>query len=180
MSRQQRGSGRGDVAKGAGFAAFLGAGLIGVAVVIGIVLLQIGDQDNVGPSGATTRPTSTSTSTTKPESSTTAATTTTTGSTTPARPPSQVHLIVLNGGAPSGEAARIASELELKGYTNQDTANTWSGHDQSGNTVYCRAGFDREGAALATGVTGATLTIPYPDPAPPNTDGTDCVVVVGS
>jgi hypothetical protein len=179
MSRQQRGGGRGDVAKGAGYAAFLGAGLIGVAVIIGIVLLQIGDQDNVGPSGAATPPKSTSTSTTKPKSSTTA-TSTSTGITTPARPPNQVHLIVLNGGAPSGEAARTASQLELKGYTNQDKANTWSGHDQSGNTVYCRAGFDREGAALATGVTGAKLTIPYPDPAPPNTEGTDCVVVVGS
>ena len=168
------------MAKGAGYAAFLGAGLIGVAVIIGIVLLQIGDQDNVGPSGAATPPKSTSTTTTTAPESSTTATSTTAGNTTAARPPNQVHLIVLNGGAPSGEAARTASQLELKGYTNQDKANTWSGHDQSGNTVYCRAGFDREGAALATGVTDAKLTIPYPDPAPPNTEGTDCVVVVGS
>ena len=179
MSRQQRGGGRGDVARGAGYAAFLGAALIGVAVVIGIVLLQIGDTNDTGPAGAAPRSTTT-TSTTKPESS--SSTTSTTGSavTTPARPPGQVHIIVLNGGAPSGQAAHESSSLRLRGYTNQDTANTWSGHSQTGSTVYCRDGLQREGAALATGITGAKLVIPYPTPAPPFTDGTDCAVVVGS
>ena len=179
MSRQQRGGGRADVAKGAGYAAFLGAVLIGVAVIIGIVLLQIGDNNDTGPAGAGTHP-KTTTSTTKPESSTTTTSTTGGAVTTPVRAPGQVHLIVLNGGAASGEAAHTTSGLRIRGYTNQDTANTWSGHHQSGNTVYCRAGFQREGAALATGVTGAKLVIPYPTPAPPFTDGTDCVVVVGS
>jgi hypothetical protein len=177
MSRQQRGNGRGDVARGAGYAAFLGAMLIGVAVIIGIVLLQIGDNDNNGPAGAASRPKST-TSTTKPKSQGT--TSTTSNSSSPARTPSQVHLIVLNGGAPSGQAAHTAAGLKLKGYTSQDDANTWTGHEQSGNTVYCRAGLQREGTALATNVEGAKLSIPYPSPAPPFTAGTDCVVVVGS
>ena len=53
MSRQQRGGGSGEVARGAGYAAFLGAVLIGVAVVIGIVLLQIGDRNDNGPASAT-------------------------------------------------------------------------------------------------------------------------------
>src|SRR6187455_1688910 len=176
MSRQQRGGGRGDVARGAGYAAFLGAMLIGVAVIIGIVLLQIGDNDNNGPSAGAQPTASTSTTTT-----TSPSTTSTTGSsTTAARSPSQVHLIVLNGGAPTGEAAHTASGLKLKGYTSQDDANTWTDHEQSGNTVYCRAGLEREGTALATNVEGAKLSIPYPTPAPPFTDGTDCVVVVGS
>jgi hypothetical protein len=91
-----------------------------------------------------------------------------------------VHLIVLNGGAASGEAAHTASGLRLKGYTNQNDANTWTGHKQTGTTVYCRAGLQREGAALAAGLPGAKLSLPYPTPAPPFTDGTDCVVVVGS
>jgi hypothetical protein len=150
--------------------------LIGVAVIIGIVLLQIGDNDNNGPAGAASKPTTT-TSTTKPKSR---GTTTTGNSATPARPPSQVHLIVLNGGAPSGQAAHTAAGLKLKGYTSQDDANTWTGHHQSGNTVYCKAGLQREGTALATNVEGAKLSIPYPTPAPPFTSGTDCVVVVGS
>jgi hypothetical protein len=150
--------------------------LIGVAVIIGIVLLQIGDNDNNGPAGATSTPkTTASTTTTKSPG-----TTTTGNSTTPARKPSEIHLIVLNGGAPSGQAAHTAAGLKLKGYTSQEDANTWTDHEQSGNTVYCRAGFQREGAALATNVEGAELSIPYPTPAPPFTDGTDCVVVVGS
>ena len=49
MSRQQGGNGNGDVARGAGYAAILGAVLIGVAVVVGIVLLQIGDRNDNGP-----------------------------------------------------------------------------------------------------------------------------------
>jgi len=155
----------------------LGAGLIGVAVVIGIGRRQSGDQDNTGPSSAGAAPKSTTTTTKAPASTTTS---TTSGSTTPARPPSEVHIIVLNGGAPSGEAAHTASGLRIRGYTSQDDANTWSGHKQTGNSVYCHAGFEREGAALATQITGAKLSIPYPSPAPPFTSGTDCVVIVGS
>jgi hypothetical protein len=177
MSRQQRGSGRGEVARGAGYAGLLGAALIGVAVIIGIVLLQIGDDNATVPSGAASPvKTTTTTTTTKPSDSTT----NTSGNTTPPRSPSQVHIIVLNGGAATGEAAHTSQLLKLKGYTNIDDANTWTGHKQAGNTVYCRAGLQREGAALATGVPGAKLSLPYPTPAPPFTDGTDCVVIVGS
>src|SRR5689334_22925322 len=127
MSRQQRGGGRGDVARGAGYAAFLGAALIGVAVIIGIVLLQIGDRGDNGPTAGASTPKST-TSTTKPKTQGT--TPDTSGRTTPPRSPSQVHLIVLNGGAASGEAAHTSQLLKLKGYTNIDDANTWSGHHQ--------------------------------------------------
>jgi hypothetical protein len=156
----------------------LGAALIGVAVIIGIVLLQIGDDNATLPGGAAspTKKTTTTTTTTKP----TGGTTNTSGNTTPPRSPSQVHIIVLNGGAASGEAAHTSQLLKLAGYTNIDDANTWTGHKQAGNTVYCRAGLQREGAALATHVPGTKLSLPYPTPAPPFTDGTDCVVIVGS
>ena len=164
------------MARGAGYAAFLGAVLIGVAVIIGIVLLQIGDRNDNGPAAGATGKNKTTTS--RPTSS--SSTTTTTTPKAPVRLPSQIHLIVLNGGAATGQAAHMESLLKLKGYTSQDDANTWTGHHQSGNTVYCKAGLQREGAALATGVTGARLVIPYPTPAPPFTAGTDCVVVVGS
>jgi len=166
------------VARGAGYAAFLGAALIGVAVIIGIVLLQIGDKNDTGPARATSPSKTTTTTTTKPSS--TGTTPDTTGTTSPLRAPSAVHIIVLNGGAASGEAAHTSSGLKLAGYTNQDDANTWTGHKQVGNTVYCRAGLQREGTALATQVKGAKLSLPYPTPAPPFTAGTDCVVIVGS
>ena len=166
------------MARGAGYAAFLGAVLIGVAVIIGIVLLQIGDRNDNGPAATgKTKPKSTTSTTTK---KTRTSTPTSSVTTSPKRQPSQVHLIVLNGGAPSGEAAHTSSLLKLKGYTDQDEASTWSGHHQTGASVYCRTGWQREGAALATAVPGAKLHVPYPKPAPPFTAGTDCVVVVGT
>lgn len=167
------------MARGAGYAAFLGAVLIGVAVIIGIVLLQIGDRNDNGPvAGGKTHPKNTTTTTTKKQTHT--STPTTSHTTKPTRSPGQVHLIVLNGGAPSGAAAHTSSLLKLKDYTDQDNANTWSGHHQTGDTVYCRTGLQREGAALVTAVPGSKLSIPYPTPAPPFSAGTDCVVVVGA
>ena len=165
------------MAKGAGYAAFLGAVLIGVAVIIGIVLLQIGDRNDNGP--ASTHPKTTTTKKAS-SSSTTSTTKPTSHNTKPPKSPSQIHLIVLNGGAASGQAAHMESSLRLRGYTSQDTANTWSGHHQSGNTVYCKAGLAREGAALAAQVPGAHFVLGYPKPVPPFSAGTDCVVVVGS
>jgi hypothetical protein len=179
MARQQRGGG-GDVARGAGYAALLGALLIGVAVVIGIVLLQIGDNNDNGPaSAASGQPTTT----TKPHATTTTTTRTgPTSSTAPApRAPSEVRVIVLNGGAAAGTAGQMTDSLKLKGYTNIGKANDWTGHSQTGNSVYCREGFDREGAALAVQVgSGTPLHVPYPTPPPPFSSDVDCVVVVGA
>jgi hypothetical protein len=184
MARQQRGGG-GDVARGAGYAALLGALLIGVAVVIGIVLLQIGDNNDNGPSTAAGKPTTT----TKPVTTTTrpAAGTTTTAPATPAKAPSQVSLIVLNGGAKSGKAGDMSDALKTKGYTNQpQPANDWTGHNQTGDAVYCKQGLDREGAALAVAVGSVAggpavpLHVPYPTPPPPFSSSVKCVVVVGA
>ena len=61
-----------------------------------------------------------------------------------------MSVIVLNGGAAAGKAGDMADSLKVKGYTNQRrAANDWTGHTQTGNTVYCRAGLEREGTALA-------------------------------
>jgi LytR cell envelope-related transcriptional attenuator len=180
MARQQRGGG-GDVARGAGYAALLGALLIGVAVVIGIVLLQIGDNNKNGPASATNgHPTTTTTK----RHATTSTTTRSgpTSSTVPQRPPSAVRIIVLNGGAASGKAGDMSDSLKVKGYTNQPKpANDWTGHTQTGDSVYCGAGFDREGTALAIAVgSSVPLHIPYPTPPPPFSADVDCVVVVGA
>jgi hypothetical protein len=183
MSPQQRGGGSGDVARGAGYAALLGALLIGVAVVIGIVLLQIGDNNDNGPqstAGNTTKTTQSTTTTTTTEPTTN---TNSTASTTPtARQPSEVKIIVLNGGAPAGTAGDMSDSLRTKGYTNQpQPANDWSGHTQTENSVYCQDGFQREGTALAIAVgEGTTTKFPYPKPPPPFSDAVDCVVVVGA
>jgi len=178
MSRQQRGNGGGsEVARGAGYAAFLGAGLIAVAVIIGIVLLQIGDKNDNGPVSAA-KPHATTT-TTRPRTSTTRPHTTT--KTTPPRTPNAVSVIVLNGGAAGGKARDMDAFLKTKGYTNQGVPADWTGHRQTGSSVYCRAGLNREGVALAATVgSGVKLITPYPVPGPPSSASHDCVVVVGA
>src|SRR5262249_44055794 len=126
MSRQQRGGGAGEVARGAGYAAFLGAVLIAVAVVIGIILLQIGDRNDNGPKSAGPKTTSSTTTTTTHKTSTSKPHTTTTP-TAPAVSASLVKIVVLNGGALTGQAGVMSSELRGKGYTNQLPASDWTG-----------------------------------------------------
>jgi hypothetical protein len=179
MSRQQRGGGGSEVARGAGYAAFLGAVLIGVAVIIGIVLLQIGDKNDNGPKAGAPPKSTTTTTTPKTE------TTTHTGTTKPSTPqlsPSEVKIIVLNGGAQSGKASAMSVALAHRGYTNHGVPTDWTGHVQTGDSVYCRAGLEREGARLATLVgSNVPLHIPYPSTgAPPTASSYDCTVVVGA
>jgi hypothetical protein len=174
MSRREGGAPSGDLVRGAGSAAAKGAVLIGLAVILGIFLLQRIDTGETGPAddnGAN----GTSTTTT-----TAAGTTTTTAPLAPAKTPDQLPIIVLNGGAPAGEAGRTSDTLLQAGYTNQQTANTWTGHSQQGDTVLCKPGLDREAAALAVAVGEGATVQAFPTPAPPFTDQVDCAVVVGA
>ncbi len=182
MSRQPRDGGTGEVARGAGYAALLGALLIGVAVVIGIVLLQLGDRNDNGPKSAAPP----NTTTTRPHTTRTTNTTRTgtTGRTTPKTPPiapGLLKVIVLNGGALSGQAGVMTTNLKQQGYTSIAPANDWTGHKQVGNSVTCRGGLEREGARLAKLVgPSVPLHIRYPKTFSTLRDGEDCVVVVGS
>jgi hypothetical protein len=179
MSRQVGGRGNGgNVARGASFAAAKGAGLIGLAVVIGIILLQVVDDGSEGSVGDSddTRPATSTPATDDGDG------TTTTTSATPQLTPDQLGVLVLNGGAPTGSAKQKSDELKQAGYTNQPVqASDWDDRDQEGSAVLCREGFDREAAALAVAVGGETPTEAFPDPAPPGaTDAIHCVVVVGA
>jgi len=176
VSRQQGGGASGDVVRGAGFAAAKGALLIGLAVVIGIFLLQRIDTGNNGTTAGGSEPKTTTTKST--ETTTGHSTTTTTRQ--PAKTPAQVHVLVLNGGAPAGEATRQSNTLKQKGYTNQDPPNTWTSHTQQGNSALCKPGLDREAQALALAVGSGTTVQPFPTPAPPFSENVDCVVVVGA
>jgi hypothetical protein len=180
MNRPTGSTSSGDVARGAGFAAAKGMLLIGLAVVIGIVLLQQVDDDNDARAGAST------TTTTRPKSTTTVPATTTTVITTPATPqltPADLRLIVLNGGAPSGEAGRLSDDLKEKGYTNQpQEANNWNGRSQQGTSVLCKPEYQREAVVLAGVIGSETQVEPYPaDPPSVIEDEAEvrCIVSVG-
>ena len=167
------------VARGAGTAAAKGAGLILLAVVIGIVLLNVVDKDGDVDAG---------TEADEPVTDTTTTVAGTTDSTEPngddeelgpVMPPDQVAVLVLNGGAPTGSAGDMRDQLRNAGYTNTLEPSDWD-VSQTGNSVLCRAGLEREAAALATAVGAGTTTADFPDPPPPGSDDADCVVVIGA
>ncbi len=174
---RDNGRDNGDVVRGASVAAAKGAGLVLLAIIIGIVLLNVVD-DGSKPS-ATTSGQKTTTTTQKATTQTTKKKSTTTTSNTPAKSPSQVRVIVLNAGAPTGSAGNLSSALRGKGYTNQVLASDWSNAGITGKVVYCKPGFTQEGAALALAVGPGTPNKPFPTPAPPSSANVDCVVAIG-
>lgn len=173
----QTGGGRG-IPLGAGSSTVKGALLVGAAVVLGIILLQVVDDGSSGPVANGRSPVKTTTTTAKQTSTTTGKKTTTTKATA-ARKPAQIKLLVLNAGAPTGSATTVSTTLRNRGYTNQGTAGNDPTH-RSGKQVLCRSGLSREAATLAvllgTGTTKATLVNPG---GPPGSTGYDCVVLVG-
>lgn len=172
---------RGDdsvLARTAGFAAAKGAGIVAAAVLIGVVLLQIVDDGSSGPIGSGNGGGSKPAATTTTETRATNHTTTTTAAAAPAKTPDQVHVLVLNGGAPAGAAGDMSDALKNKGYTSQEPAND-AGSNRTGNVVYCRAALQREASALAVAVGTETQVEDFPDPAPAHSETADCVVVVG-
>jgi hypothetical protein len=169
----------GEPPRGASSAALKGALLIGLAIIVGLFLLQRADDDpNTTASNGTTKPSAATTTTTVPRE-------TTTTSTVPASPPktpAELSLIVLNGGAASGKAAEMSDALTTAGYTNQTPATNWD-KSQTGNSVLCKAGRQREAVALSqqTALQGSTIgTYPDPVPTPPVPADNDCIVVVGA
>ena len=108
MSRQSPGrNNTNNLARGAGFAAAKGAGLIAIAILIGIVLLNVVDTgEDVNPdtdSGSDTTETTVS-ETTAPTGDTTVPP----EDTTPPKTPAELVVFVVNGGAPQGAAGTMS------------------------------------------------------------------------
>jgi LytR cell envelope-related transcriptional attenuator len=141
-----------------------GAILIGVAVVIGIILLQVVDKGGGG--GGSVAPPVTS--------GPTGSTTSTTGDA--GRSPAEVRVLVENGSGVNQAAATTANELRGKGYA---IAGTGNAPIQTGLSVLCRAGFEKEADALAKSL-GAGVTVgTFPDPPPTGSENSDCIVIKG-
>src|SRR2546421_12420793 len=130
MSRPPGNTTGSDVARGASFAAAKGVLLIGLAVVIGIVLLQQVDNDNKRPVGAATPGSTKAKAKTTTTGTPPAPTTTVTTPTTPAKTPQPLRVIVLNGGAAAGAAAQVSTQLMPQTYTRQHNAHNWSARSQ--------------------------------------------------
>jgi len=159
--------GNGELARGASAAAAKGAALIGLAVIVGVFLLQRVDTSNAGSSPSTTpvHAARTTTTTARKSTSSTPATTSTTQPSTPVKTPDQLKVLVLNGGAATARRPTCVPLVANRSvYTNQPQASTWSGHKQTGKSILCRAGLAREAVALAqqTALQGAKVqTLPH-------------------
>lgn len=158
-----------------GFSAVRGAALIGIAVIIGIVLLQTVDTGTTGPIGDRTHTTTTTatTGTTAPSGTTP----TTTSASTGARPASSVAVQVLNGSGRKGAAGTLTTNLKNKGY--KMLAATDAGASRAGTVIYYRPGWDKEAAVLATEIAAGSTAQTMPNP-PVGNASADCVVVIGS
>jgi hypothetical protein len=141
-----------------------GAGLIGLAVVLGIVLLQVVDEGSGGGGGQTTG--------TSP-----AGNVTTTTNKSGVRNPEQVRVVVLNGSGTSGAAATTANVLRGLGYVIASAPG--NAPIQTGTVVECQTGFDAEGATLAATVGKGATVGTYPATPPVGAENTDCIVIIG-
>lgn len=148
-----------------------GMAIVLVAVIVGVLLLQVVDD---GKETSTTKP--------DPNSSTTDQTepgeTTSTTSSGPLRNPEDVRIQVMNGAGVQGVAGTMTENLKSKGYTDVATPGTLAA-TREGNAVQCKAGLAREAAALAAQVGDA---VAEDFPATPDDEvaaDVDCIVVVG-
>lgn len=158
-------------------AAARGTGLIAIAVVIGVVLLQLSD-DSTQPLAAggeaveVDAPASEAVSTT-----TTPAPTTTTVTTAAAAPAKDVTVLVLNGSGRNKQAAPMSERLSAIGYRTLEPGNA---SRREASIVLCRpdhAG-DADALVAATGLTASTGTLDDADF--PDAGEADCVVIIGS
>jgi len=158
---------RRDVGRSIVFSAVRGAGLIGVAVIVGIVLLQIVDDGTSGPANGGGGGGGTATSTPGE----------TTASTPVGRDPSEVRVLVLNAGQAAGSAQNKANQLRTAGYNTLPASNTLP---RVGLAVQCREGFDNEAAALTLAVGEGATVEPFPDEPPAEAENADCLVLLGT
>jgi hypothetical protein len=138
-----------------------------LAVILGIVGLQILDDSGGRSSSAT---------------GTTVAgdVTTTSGAKTPAvRANKDVRVKVYNASGVQGRAQTLTDQLRAKGYNLQDPANL--AKSRQGTVVECVPGFDKEGAVLALYAVGnGAKTEAYPSSPPDGASDADCIVVIGT
>ena len=142
--------------------------MIGLAVILGIVGLQILD-DSGGGSGSAAPTTAASGVPTSGG----------TGTAKTARPNSQVRVKVYNASGVQGRAQTLSDKLRAAGYNMQAPANL--AKQRQGTVVDCTAGFEREATVLALyGVDNGATVQPYPSDPPPGASDADCLVVIGT
>jgi LytR cell envelope-related transcriptional attenuator len=172
MSTGSSPGGRGGVREGGRVnSAVRGAGLIGLAVILGIVLLQVIDK---GPSGSGTSASERrATATTQAAAPGTSQPATTTAG---VRPRAEVRVGVFNGSGVSGAAMNMTNKLRPLGYQLGQPADSAS---RTGTVVACKEGFEKEAAQLQGDVGQGTGVEPFPGSPPAGTENVNCIVLLG-
>lgn len=192
--RHSSGSGFGSSAGGA---AVRGAIVIGIALVIGFLLLQqgVGDEDLLVQSEAASNPdsggtggdagTDTGSETGEADTDTTATTDpSNAGSVPPSattlpapRPANEVKVVVANAASVAGAAGRATEELRALGYTTLEATNAEEAADTS--TLLYAEGYEAEAVAMASeiGLDPANIA-PMPDPIPVSEPPADANLVL--
>ena len=160
----------GSFGRSAGGAALRGAGLLVVAVILGVILLRNGGGD---PYSRAVRAVASPTPevTVRPPTATTI--------TVPVRSPGDVKVLPANGTTTSGAGTTIFTRLKGAGYNVVAVSN--SNSPASTSNVFFNPGFEREARVVAK-LLGLPDSAVQPMPTPPpvsDTRGSDVIVVVG-
>jgi hypothetical protein len=145
--------------------AFRGAALVFVAVVVGIIGLQILD-DSGGGSSASSTPEATSTTIAgqAPE---------------PHENRGDVKIKVYNASDVQNAAQALTDKFKGFGYTTLPVANL--GTTRKGTVVQCRSGFEGDGAVIAAyGVGNGATSEGFPSEPPEGADDANCIVILGT
>ena len=173
-----------------------GLAVLAVAVVIGfLLLLNVGvpgsADDSSGPSGTvdasgldpdeTDDPGTDDPATTDPVDDPDATTTSSTPDDAGPRQPSEVAVLVLNSGGPTGSAGGTSTTLSNAGY-NMGAADNAATRGAAETVVYFQEGFQVEADAVASVLgLGEDAVGAIPETAPgPGADTADVVVVLGA
>ena len=180
-----------------------GAVLVGVAVIVGLLVLAVVDDSGPGggstpvvtnapvtttapvlttnldgsPAATTANTAAGTTGTTKPKNNSTS---TTAKSNKNARTNDQVVVQVLNGSGIQNAATTATNDLRARGY---QTASAGNATARTGTVVQCKAGYEKEAETLVSelqqiGITAVVEAIP--NPLPTGYEPTaNCYVVLG-
>jgi hypothetical protein len=145
------------------------SGLIALAVVLGIVLLQYSDDGGGQLSGGR-----------EPAGLVPAAGVAPSTTSTTARPrtPAELSVVVLNASGRANQAKPMSDRLRVVGYRTIEPGNAPRRPD---TVVLCRPGLEREAPALvaATGLPADVEPLPA-DSSLPGAAEADCIVIIGS
>ncbi|MEX1009087.1 MAG: LytR C-terminal domain-containing protein [Acidimicrobiia bacterium] len=144
--------------------AFRGAALVFVAVVVGIIGLQIlddtggGSTPSPGPASTTTLPAG---ERPKPHKAT------------------DVTIKVYNASDVQGAAQSLSEKLKGFGYNTLPTANFNT--TRKGTVVQCRSGFEGDGVVIAVyGIGAGATSEAFPSDVPKDSEDADCIVISGT